>query len=69
MIMYYANKQIKSRHKERKENKMSNTNTRNHLTTNDLKANYYALFLAIVTHKTISQSLMAMGLSEGKVTK
>ena len=54
MIMYYANKQIKSRHKERKENKMSNTNTRNHLTTNDLKANYYALFLAIVTHKTIS---------------
>lgn len=30
----------------------------------DVKLNYYALFLSIVTNKTVGQSLMAMGLAE-----
>ena len=32
---------------------------------NDLKRNYYALLISIVTKKTSRQALIAMGLTEG----
>ena len=36
------------------------------LTTQELKPNYYALLISIVTQKPASESLSAMGLMEGK---
>lgn len=35
------------------------------MSLNDLKPNYYALLIAIVKNKTISESLRLMGLTEG----
>ena len=47
-------------------NRTTNTKpTRSRVNPNELKSNYYALFLAIVTNKTISQCLLDMGLSQG----
>lgn len=37
------------------------------LPATEIKQNYYALLIAIITHKTVSQALMDMGLMEGKV--
>lgn len=37
------------------------------LQATEIKQNYYALLIAIFTHKTVSQALMDMGLMEGKV--
>ena len=39
------------------------------LPATEIKQNYYALIIAILTHKTVSQSLIDMGLMEGKVMK
>ena len=43
-------------------------NNMNHkLPATEIKQNYYALLIAIITHKTVSQALIDMGLMEGKV--
>ena len=48
---------------------MSNITSNNpkpkRINANEVRLNYYALLLAIVTHKTISQCLLDMGLSQG----
>ena len=41
------------------------TKSKIRINANETKVNYYALLLAIVTHKTISQCLLDMGLSQG----